>query len=110
MPTAYKVLGQVAPAATTEVSLYTVPVSTQAVVSSIAITNQAASSATFRIAIRPSADATTAAKHYLVYGTTVGAADTVVLTIGVTLAAGDKIQVYGSSATLSFSAYGSEIS
>jgi hypothetical protein len=110
MPTAYKVLGQVAPAATTEVSLYTVPVSTQAVVSSIAITNQAASSATFRIAIRPSADATTAAKHYLVYGTTVGAADTVVLTIGVTLAASDKIQVYGSSATLSFSAYGSEIS
>ena len=110
MPTAYKVLGQVAPAATTEVNLYTVPVSTQAVVSSIAITNQAASSATFRIAVRPSADATTAEKHYLVYGTTVGAADTVVLTIGVTLAASDKIQVYGSSATLSFSAYGSEIS
>ena len=79
-------------------------------VSSIAITNQAASSATFRIAVRPSADATTTAKHYLVYGTTVGAADTVVLTIGVTLAASDKIQVYGSSATLSFSAYGSEIS
>lgn len=110
MPTAYKVLGQVAPAATTEVNLYTVPVSTQAVVSSIAITNQAASSATFRIAVRPSADATTAAKHYLVYGTTVGAADTVVLTIGVTLAASDKIQVFGSTATLSFSAYGSEIS
>jgi hypothetical protein len=110
MPTAYKVLGQVAPAATTETNLYTVPVSTQAVISSIAITNQAASSATFRIAVRPSADATTAAKHYLVYGTTVGAADTVVLTIGVTLAASDKIQVYGSSATLSFSAYGSEIS
>ena len=110
MPTTYKVLGQVAPAAATEVNLYTVPVSTQAVVSSIAITNQAASSATFRIAVRPSADATTAAKHYLVYGTTVGAADTVVLTIGVTLAASDKIQVFGSSATLSFSAYGSEIS
>jgi hypothetical protein len=110
MPTAYKVLGQVAPAATTETNLYTVPSATQAVVSSIAITNQAASSATFRIAVRPSADATTAAKHYLVYGTTVGAADTVVLTIGVTLAASDKIQVFGSTATLSFSAYGSEIS
>ncbi len=110
MPTAYKVLGQAAPAATTEATLYTVPVSTQAVVSSIAITNQAASSATFRIAIRPSADATTTAKHYLVYGTTVGASDTVVLTIGVTMAASDKIMIFGSSATLSFSAYGSEIS
>jgi hypothetical protein len=110
MPTAYKVLGQVATAAATETALYEVPAATQAVVSSIAITNQAASSATFRIAIRPSADATTTAKHYLVYGTTVGAADTVVLTIGVTLAASDKIMVFASSATLSFSAYGSEIS
>jgi len=110
MATAYKVLGQVNPAATTEESLYTVPAATQAVVSSIAITNQAASSATFRIAIRPSADATTTAKHYLVYGTTVGAADTVVLTIGVTMAASDKIRVFGSTATLSFSAFGSEIS
>jgi hypothetical protein len=110
MPTAYKVLGQVATAATTEATLYEVPAATQAVVSSIAITNQAASSATFRIAVRPSADATTTAKHYLVYGTTVGASDTIVLTIGVTLAASDKIMVFASSATLSFSAYGSEIS
>lgn len=110
MPTAYKVLGQLNPAASNEENLYTVPASTQAVVSSIAITNQAATSATFRIAIRPSADSTTAAKHYLVYGTTVGANDTVVLTIGVTMATGDKIRVIGSTATLSFSAYGSEIS
>jgi hypothetical protein len=110
MPTTYKVLGQINPSASTETNLYTVPSSTSAVVSSIAITNQAATSATFRIAVRPSADATTAAKHYLVYGTTVGANDTVVLTIGVTMAASDKIQVVASTATLSFSAYGSEIS
>ena len=110
MPTAYKVLGQTNPAATTESTIYTVPGSTQAVVSSIAVCNQTASSATFRIAVRPAADATTTAKHYLVYGTTVGAADTVVLTIGVTLAAGDKIIGYGSNANLSYSAYGSEIS
>lgn len=110
MPTAYKVLGQNNPASATEATLYTVPASTSTVVSSIAVCNQTASSATFRIAIRPSADATTAAKHYLVYGTTVGAADTVVLTVGVTMATGDKIMVFGSNANLSFSAYGSEIS
>ena len=110
MPTAYKVLGQNNPSAATETTLYTVPASTQTVVSSIAICNQTASSATFRIAVRPSADATTVAKHYLVYGTTVGAADTVILTVGVTMATGDKIMVFGSSANLSFSAYGSEIS
>ncbi len=110
MPTAYKVLGQNNPSAATETTLYTVPASTQTVVSSIAICNQTASSATFRIAVRPSADATTVAKHYLVYGTTVGAADTVILTVGVTMAAGDKIMIFGSNANLSFSAYGSEIS
>jgi hypothetical protein len=110
MPTAYKVLGQSSPAASTETALYTVPSSTSSVVSSIAVCNQAATSATFRIAVRPAADETTAAKHYLVYGTTVAANDTVVLTIGVTLAASDKIMVIGSTATLSFTAYGSEIS
>ena len=49
MPTAYKILGQVATAtagATTEATLYTVPSSTSTVVSSIVITNQAASAAT----------------------------------------------------------------
>ena len=112
MPTAYKILGQVNPAASTEATLYTVPSSTSAVVSSLAVCNQAATSATFRIAVQPSADtgSNAAAKHFLVHGTTVGAADTVVLTIGLTLATGDRIRIIGSSANLSFSAYGSEIS
>jgi hypothetical protein len=109
MPTTYKVLGQSNPSATTEAILYTVPSSTQSVVSSIAICNQAGTSATFRIAVRPSADATTVGKHYLVYGTTVGANDSIILTMGVTLAASDKILVYASTANLSFAAYGSEL-
>lgn len=108
MPTTYKVLGQLNPAATTETTLYSAGAA--AVVSSIVVTNQTATAATYRIAIRPSADATTAAKHWIVYGATVGASDAVILTCGFTLASGDKIQVFGSSANLSFSAYGSEIS
>lgn len=110
MPTTYKVLGQSNPSATTENILYTVPSSTQSVVSSVTICNQAATSATFRIAVRPSADATTIGKHYLVYGTTIAANDTIVLTMGITLAAGDKILAYASTANLSFAAYGSELS
>lgn len=111
MPTTFKVLGQVATAtlgATTEGTLYTA--AAPAVVSSIVICNQAATAATFRIAVRPSADGTTTAKHWIVYGTTVAASDSTIITPGITLATGDKIQVFGSSATLSFSAYGSEIS
>ena len=110
MPTTYKVLGQSNPAATTEATLYTVPSSTQSVVSSVTICNQAATSATFRVAVRPSADSVTAGKHYLVYGTTIAANDTIVLTMGITLATGDKILVYASTANISFAAYGSELS
>lgn len=110
MANTYKVLGQANPSATTEAILYTAPSSTQSVVSSITVCNQNSSSATFRIAVRPSADSTTAAKHYLVYGTTIAGNDTIVLTIGVTLAASDKILVYPSTGNLSFAAYGSEIS
>lgn len=109
MATSYKVLGQSNPAATTESTLYTVPAATEAVVSTVAIANQTATAATYRIAVRPSADTTTAAKHWIVYGATVPASDSIFLTLGVTLATGDKIQIYGSTANLSFSAFGSEI-
>jgi len=110
MATVYKVLAQAAPSATTETTLYTVPSSTSAVVSTISITNQAGSSGTYRIAVRPAADASTTQKHYIVYGATVGASDSIMLTLGVTLAAGDLIRVYSSSADMSFNAFGSELS
>jgi hypothetical protein len=109
MATTYKVLGQQNPSATTETTLYTVPSSTSTVVSSLSICNQTATAATYRIAVRPSADTSTAAKHWVVYGATVAASDSTILTLGVTLATGDKVQVYASTANLSFSAFGSEI-
>jgi glucose-6-phosphate dehydrogenase assembly protein OpcA len=109
MPTTYKVLGQSAPSATTATTLYTVPSATQAVVSTIVVCNRAATSATYRIAIRP-AGATLANEHYIAYDSTVAANDSTMLTIGITLAATDVITVYASTANLSFSAFGSEIS
>jgi hypothetical protein len=109
LPTVYKVLGQSNPAATTNTTLYTVPAATSAVVSSIVICNQAASAATYRIAVRP-AGAAVASQHWIVYGATVAASDSTVITMGLTLATTDVITVYASSATVSFSAYGSEIS
>ena len=108
MATTYKVLGQSNPAATTATTLYTVPSATQAVVSTIVIANQTAVAATFRIAVRP-AGASLAAQHYVAYDITVGASDSTALTLGITLGATDVITVYGSTATLSFAAFGSEI-
>ena len=107
MATTYKVLGQANPSATTESTLYTA--ASAAVVSTLTICNQTSSAATYRIAVRPAADGSTAAKHWIVYGATVAASDTTALTLGLTLASGDVIRVYASSANLSFSAFGSEL-
>lgn len=104
---AKKVLGQSNPAATTATTLYTVPASKEAVVSSISVCNLASSSATYRIAIRP-AGAALANQHYLAYDVTVGAADTTIITVGITLATTDVITVYASTANLAFSAFGDE--
>ncbi len=108
MPTTYKVLGQVNPAATTNTTLYTVPAATQAVVSTISVCNQAGTAATFRIAVRP-AGAALSAEDYIVYGATVPASDSTFITAGLTLGATDVVTVYASSANLSFNAFGSEI-
>lgn len=114
MATAYKILGQSNPSATTATTLYTVPnTSTTTVVSTITVCNQAASSGTFRIAVRPSG-ATLAASHYVAYDVVIAANDTTALTLGLTLSgantSGDIVTVYASSANMSFHAYGSEIS
>jgi glucose-6-phosphate dehydrogenase assembly protein OpcA len=109
MPTVYKTLGQSSPAATTNANLYTVPSSTSTVISTITVCNQASTAGTFRIAVRP-AGASIAAVHYLAYDTPIAANDTIALTLGITLATTDIVTVYASSATMSFSAFGSEIS
>lgn len=112
MATTYKVLGQVATSslgATTEGSLYK-PSGVSAVVSTIAICNQAGSSATYRIAVRKTGESSTGDKNWIVYGATVPASDTVLLTIGATLEDGADIRVYASTNTMSFTAFGSEIS
>jgi glucose-6-phosphate dehydrogenase assembly protein OpcA len=109
MPTTYKVLGQSNPAATTATTLYTVPAATEAVVSTIVIANLTSTAATFRIAIRPNG-ATLANSQYIAYDITVGASDSTALTLGITIDATDIITVYGSTANLTFTAFGSEIS
>ena len=108
MATTYKVLAQSAPSATTSTDIYTVPTSTATVVSTIVVANRAASSATYRIAVRPEG-ATLANQHYIAYDVTVGASDSTTITLGITMDAADVITVYASTANLSFNVFGSEI-
>jgi hypothetical protein len=104
----YKVLAQSSPAATTATNAYTVGSGKQAVVSSLTVCNRAGSSATYRIAVRPTGE-TLADKHYIAYDSSVPANDTIALTIGLTLDSTDVLTVYASSASVSFNLFGSEI-
>jgi hypothetical protein len=106
---AYKVLGRKAAAATTAEELYAVPSASAAVVSSIVIANRSGSARTYRLAVKPTSGTTLANEHYLVYDATVPGNDTVVLTIGVTLASSNVIVTYASAADLTFTAFGSEL-
>lgn len=109
MATSYKVLGQSNPSATTATTLYTVPSATEAVISTITVCNQASTAATYRIAVRPDG-ASLAAQHYVAFDVSLPGNATDTLTLGITVNASDVITVYASSATMSFNAYGSEIS
>lgn len=108
MAIAYKILGQDAPAATTETILYTVPALTSTVASSIIVCNRNKAVAYFRVSISK-AGVATANKDYIYYDVPLEGNDTFIATIGVTLAATDVVRVYASNANLSFSIYGSEI-
>ena len=110
MPTTYKILGRKASAATTMEELYAVPSSTSAVISTITVCNRAAAARTYRIAIKPATGTTLANEHYLAYDVAIGANDSTALTLGITLAAGNVIVTYASSADLTFTAFGSELS
>ena len=104
---AKKVLGQSNPSATTLTTLYTVPSAKEAVVSTISVANLTSTAATFRIAVRP-AGASIANQHYIGYDITVGASDSTLITVGITMAATDVLSVYASTANLAFSAFGDE--
>lgn len=104
---AYKVLGQLACAATTAETVYTVPSGKAAVVSTITVCNRTAAAVTYRIAVRPGA-ATLATSHYTHYDVALPANSTDHFTLGITLAATDVVTFYASAASLSVSLFGDE--
>lgn len=104
---AAKVLGQVAPAATTDTTLYTVPAGKTTICSTLVVCNRSTATVTYNIAVRP-AGAALANQHYLVNTMSLVANSTDAWTIGITLAATDVVTVQASTANLSFSLFGDE--
>lgn len=109
MPTTYKILGQITPAATTSTDLYTVPAATSAVVSTIVVCNANSTPVTFRLSVAI-AGAAIANAQYLAFDQALGANSTITFTLGVTLATTDKIRCYGSATLVIFNVFGAELS
>jgi hypothetical protein len=110
MATAYKyaqVQGTVD--TSTFATLYETPSATEAVISSLVITNQSSSAITVRIGMDATAG-TPSASEFLVYDAAIAGNDTVALTLGVTMPAAKFIRVSSSADTCNFTAFLSEIS
>jgi hypothetical protein len=108
MATTYKVLGQAAPAGTTNTDLYTVGSGKSAVVSTLAIANTTATAATARVFVRV-AGAAAATTNAIAYDVAVGANATIALTLGITLAATDVLTIQtGTANAITFMAFGQE--
>jgi len=108
--TIYKILGQYASSGTTATDIYTVSTGKQGLVSTITVCNTTASALTFSISVRPAADSTVAAKHYIVSGASIPANGTISYTLGITMSASDKVNVAASATGVSFSLFGTEVS
>ena len=105
----YKVLGQSALAATTDTNVYTVPASTETIISTVVIANRDSTAATFRVAIRP-AGATIANQHYIAFDVPIGGNDSTTLTLGITMDATDVLTARASTANISVNVFGTELS
>lgn len=93
----------------TYATLYSTSGSVSGVVSTIAVCNTAASSATYRIAVMPT-EGTPSAEHWIVYGASVPANETIFLTVGLSIPASRFIRVSSSANTVTFAASVSELS
>jgi len=110
MTTYTHITAQSAPSATTWTTLHTVSTGAKFTASSISVCNRSSSAtATFRVVIRK-AGVALSNEQYLYSDTPVGVNDTFQILGGWTLNSTDKVDIYASTANLSFTLFGQEIS
>ena len=107
MATVLKILGQVAPLATTETELYVCPALNETVISTLFVCNRSNVDTKFRVSVSEGG-AATSNKDYIYYDVVVKGQDSFASTVGLTISAGDKIRVYSENVNLSFSLFGEE--
>lgn len=99
---------QLAPAAGSLTTLYTVPGATKAVLSSLAVCNRGTQRGTFRVLVAI-AGAALADEQYLYYDEPVDGNRTWAITLGITLGAADVVKVLSSNGQMSFNLFKAEI-
>jgi hypothetical protein len=109
MAKTYKILGQAAPANNANVDLYTVPVGNSAVISTLNVCNTSTSNVTFRVLARIAGAAGNTKSQAIVWDAALPARDALGLTLGMSLAATDKLTVYSFEGNTTFTLFGTEI-
>lgn len=111
MARTYRILGQTNPTGNTLTTLYTVPESNSAIISSLVIANlneAAGTGNSFSVAVNVGGVAVSNT-NYIAYRVNCPVRDTITLTLGITMNAGSNISVNANSSALTFTAFGTEI-
>jgi hypothetical protein len=105
-----KVLGQVNPTSPGDgVNLYTVPLGSYAVVSSLLVCNFGPDPILFKVTVQTPTDSSITDKNYIYHNIELEANATFAATVGLTLNGDCKVFVSASEDTVSFSLFGQEI-
>lgn len=102
-----KVLGQLAAAATTVETLYTVPNLAQTTTSSLVVCNRTGGVLTYRVSVYEFGDSIND-KQYLYYDQTLAGNTTFTAVLGLTLAQADIVKTFASATGLTFNLFGVE--
>lgn len=108
MPTSYKLLGQISPSANTLTNVYSTG-SSSAIVGTITINNFSDSNVSYALAVRPIAT-TLNTQHFIIRGGVLPARELITITGAVTMNANTILVANTNSGSISFNAYGVEIS
>jgi hypothetical protein len=109
MTTAYKLLGQITPTVNTMTNLYTTGASTQAIVGTITIHNFSDSNAAYSLLVRPTA-ATQNTQHYIIRGGVIPPRELITIKGAVAMNSSVLLAANTNSGSVTFNAYGAEIS
>jgi hypothetical protein len=108
MPQSYNILGQLSPTANTLTNVYVTGAATSAVVGTIAIHNFSDANASYSLVVRPINEAL-ATKHFIVRGGILPAREQISITGAVTMNANAILAANTNGGSVSFNAYGVEI-